>query len=66
MIQLLAGRKAYIIMGMMVLNGLYTLVFGEPPTFDQPEPSVTNAQAIQQILTGLGIGGLRAGIAKGK
>ena len=59
----LAGRKTYIIMALMVLNGLYALIFGGTPTFDNPT-AVSESESLRQIFEGLGFGTVRAGIAK--
>ena len=59
----LSGRKTYIIMALMVLNGIYALIFGGTPTFDSPA-AVSESEALRQIFEGLGFGTVRAGIAK--
>jgi len=59
----LRGRKTYIIMALMVLNGIYALAFGGTPTFDNPT-AVSESEAMRQIFEGLGFGTVRAGIAK--
>lgn len=59
----LSGRKTYIVMALMILNGVYALIFGGTPTFDNPT-AVSESEAMRQIFEGLGFGTVRAGIAK--
>ena len=57
------GNKTYIISAFMVAFGLYVIVFGEAPTYANPAPMDPGA-GLELILQGLGLGGLRAGVAK--
>jgi hypothetical protein len=50
----LKGKKTYIVAAALVLTALSGFVTGD----------VTLAQAVDQVLIGLGIGTLRAGVAK--
>ena len=50
----LKGKKTYIVAAALVLTALSGFVTGD----------VTLAQAVDQALTGLGLGAVRAGIAK--
>jgi hypothetical protein len=49
--------------GLGVATALYALIFGELPTYGNPNPMGAD-EAILMLLNSLGIGTLRAGIAK--
>ena len=59
----LKGRKAYVVGLLMLVNGLYALITGDVPTYDNPNP-VSADEAIRMVLEGLGFITVRAGIAK--
>jgi hypothetical protein len=59
----LAGKKTYINSALMVLIGLYMLMYGEAPTYANAGVGGADT-AIMMILNGLGLSTLRAGVSK--
>ena len=55
----LKGHKTYIVSGLLVVVGIIQVISGDM-TFQQ----FLASPACQEILTGLGLGALRAGVAK--
>ncbi len=60
LLQLLSGKKTYVVGAIMVLQGLYTLATGELPTYANPAPG----DALELIGIGSGFMASRAGVAK--
>ena len=59
----LQGRKTYFNSAIMIAIGVYMLLTGEAPTYAAPAGGDPSG-AMMMILNGLGLGTLRAGIAK--
>ena len=59
----LKGKKTYLNSAIMVAIGVYVLITGEAPTYANPG-GTDPATAIMIIMNGLGLGTLRAGVAK--
>tara|TARA_Y100000310_G_scaffold314292_2_gene363518 strand:+ start:462 stop:758 length:297 start_codon:yes stop_codon:yes gene_type:complete len=61
--KLLSGRKTYIVGLLMILNGIYSLIMGESPSYGNPDP-VSVSDAWEMIGIGSGFATGRAGIQK--
>jgi len=52
----LSGFKTYIISGLMIIKALYEMFTGDTGTIQEPDYNL--------LMEGLGLGALRAGVAK--